>query len=60
MGKYSNFPSKNRNLHPKQDNEHPSHFYLGVPPSPGELSQKFHDLLETITSLSEKIIADNV
>lgn len=47
---------------PKQKNEHRSHFYLGVPrrTPPGEMSQKLHDLLETITSLTEKNIADNV
>ena len=65
MGKYSfsvPFHPKHPNFGtPKRDNEHPSHFNLGVPrPHPGEMSQKLHDLLETITSLSEKNIADNV
>ena len=41
MGKYSDFPSQNTlsetkicNLHQKQDDEHPCHFYMEVPHPP--------------------------
>ena len=37
MGKYSDFPSQTQNLQfntPKRDDEHPRHFYMGLP-SPG-------------------------
>ena len=35
MGKYSDFPSQTQNLQfntPKRDDEHPGHFYMGLPP----------------------------